>query len=947
MQRLFYRFIGIIVATTAITLVSSVPSQAADWPAIYRDGGNSNYTDKQPDLPYTQSYSVANYYNKPVISQNIVITSRLAGTIRYVTAYNATTGQWLWDFNLNKEIPRQPFINGDRVYFGVSTSGNVYALDLLTGQLIWRTTVPNERLTRHSPIVVGDALYVAGDSLHKLDLAGTVVWTKPYDITTPLAADNTTLFFRIHSLEMISFNTATDRENWHYFTNTTAGTAPVLAKEVIYLGLYQKIVALDKATGAELWHHDLPAHRPKVGSIAVIGDNALIGTSNGDIFRFTKAGTILWRTQYNTGDYSGNGWLSEFIVAGNQLIGRYNQQATLIMNAVDGFVLQSTALSTTGITPVAATEPALYLLKEGTLITYQPAAWHSEPTPPSSPGIDPSISPIPTASPITIPPPVTDKRRPVIIVPGILESWPVFGTWQLDPIFHLFQPLKAALEQAGYETGETLFTFPYDWHRSNEETAAILQQRIGQIKQLTGTSQVDIIAHSMGGLVARAYIQGDEYQNDVHNLITIATPHHGATKTYLTWEAGKVGDAVVDQVIEKLITYEARKAQYNRVTDYIHQAIPALQELLPIYSYLIQDNTLLQYLPCNAILYPCNPFLELLDQATARLVNRTVFLNIIATTKSINTLYRLTVQQPTESTNWQHGIPMSFRAQTEQSLTEGDETVPLSSAHIDGAQEITIEANHTEAITASIPAVLQTLTGMSSTIQAEWHAPNKVLFLEWQGINQVNILAMNGQRLTHQQPLSHIAFAANEPSPSSLFFQPEGERGIAIIPDPADRYTLTYSSFQPTASITASIISDNTVNDQIITLVGESVTIETNVSAAPSSPTSAANTNPSLATTSSADTKATDPPSVTPSASPNSSPTVSPSMAGTILEPLPDPSPKPSGDRQLVTVQSQIRGLSTALLQNANHSRPFTVVAICLTITAIGSLLLYRRKTPR
>jgi len=42
------------------------------------------------------------------------------------------------------------------------------------------------------------------------------------------------------------------------------------------------------------------------------------------------------------------------------------------------------------------------------------------------------------------------------------------------------------------------------------------------------TDKVDIVAHSMGGLVARYYIQSGFYRDDVNKLITVNTPHSGS-----------------------------------------------------------------------------------------------------------------------------------------------------------------------------------------------------------------------------------------------------------------------------------------------------------------------------------------------------------------------------------------------------------------------------------
>ncbi|MEK7625220.1 MAG: hypothetical protein AAB467_02600, partial [Patescibacteria group bacterium] len=125
------------------------------------------------------------------------------------------------------------------------------------------------------------------------------------------------------------------------------------------------------------------------------------------------------------------------------------------------------------------------------------------------------------------------KNVPVILVPGIMGSWNVNGIWQLDPILNTYDNLWEALKSAGYEENETLFAFPYQWRYSNVYTAELLKLKISAVKQICGCNKVDLVAHSMGGLVARQYIEGDNYDNDVGKLIFLATPHKGASKAYL------------------------------------------------------------------------------------------------------------------------------------------------------------------------------------------------------------------------------------------------------------------------------------------------------------------------------------------------------------------------------------------------------------------------------
>jgi pimeloyl-ACP methyl ester carboxylesterase len=59
-----------------------------------------------------------------------------------------------------------------------------------------------------------------------------------------------------------------------------------------------------------------------------------------------------------------------------------------------------------------------------------------------------------------------------------------------------------------------------------------LAECIKQLRRATGRSQVQIVAYSAGGIVARTYLQsalpGLEYAGDVRSLVTISTPHMGS-----------------------------------------------------------------------------------------------------------------------------------------------------------------------------------------------------------------------------------------------------------------------------------------------------------------------------------------------------------------------------------------------------------------------------------
>ncbi|MDD4904404.1 MAG: hypothetical protein PHX77_07900, partial [Candidatus Bipolaricaulis sp.] len=74
--------------------------------------------------------------------------------------------------------------------------------------------------------------------------------------------------------------------------------------------------------------------------------------------------------------------------------------------------------------------------------------------------------------------------------------------------------------------------------------AARLADEVAWVKEVEGVDAVDLVGHSMGGLIARCYVEASDFEpllgepdfedygtvfrNDVRTLVCLATPHHGA-----------------------------------------------------------------------------------------------------------------------------------------------------------------------------------------------------------------------------------------------------------------------------------------------------------------------------------------------------------------------------------------------------------------------------------
>lgn len=108
---------------------------------------------------------------------------------------------------------------------------------------------------------------------------------------------------------------------------------------------------------------------------------------------------------------------------------------------------------------------------------------------------------------------VDAAATPILLVHGIVDNHTVFA------------PLERALRRRGFTD---LSSFDYGLRTSDvRATAQDLAMAVERLVEDSGSEKVHVIGHSLGGLIARYYIQrmgGYEY---VHTLVTLGTPHQG------------------------------------------------------------------------------------------------------------------------------------------------------------------------------------------------------------------------------------------------------------------------------------------------------------------------------------------------------------------------------------------------------------------------------------
>lgn len=128
-----------------------------------------------------------------------------------------------------------------------------------------------------------------------------------------------------------------------------------------------------------------------------------------------------------------------------------------------------------------------------------------------------------------------------------------------------------------------IYLFSYDWRKSNVETAEKLDAFIDSIND-SGNLQVDIIAHSMGGLVSSHYLK--EHSHKVDKYLSFATPYEGAPKAFNGHSENSILGGFIDVLLEKIVGIELDLVQDF---DGLIELYPT-QKLLEKYEYQLALN---------------------------------------------------------------------------------------------------------------------------------------------------------------------------------------------------------------------------------------------------------------------------------------------------------------------------------------------------------------------
>jgi len=208
--------------------------------------------------------------------------------------------------------------------------------------------------------------------------------------------------------------------------------------------------------------------------------------------------------------------------------------------------------------------------------------------------------------------------HPLILLPGLMTSWngkaiihnqevSIFD-WKIPSFVKEYTGIINSLKNLGYQENQDFFIFPYDWRKSVEQTTVDLNTFLQQkIWQQNPNQKVNLVGHSLGGLIARIFTQKNK--DKVNQIISVGSPHQGTIQVYKPLEAGEIDRENTFLWLAQKIILVLNKSTIEPDRETIKKRFPVTLDLFPTFNFLkdkngqeipidslsIKNNTLLTY----------------------------------------------------------------------------------------------------------------------------------------------------------------------------------------------------------------------------------------------------------------------------------------------------------------------------------------------------------------
>lgn len=200
--------------------------------------------------------------------------------------------------------------------------------------------------------------------------------------------------------------------------------------------------------------------------------------------------------------------------------------------------------------------------------------------------------------------PVTVKPRPVVMVHGFLSNPDTWASYVGSDGFLASLGLQGFAVGDGQAPGRlntgNMFE-PTGRTNTIGENAEILGQYIAGVKQKTGAQMVDLVVHSMGGMISRYYIDRVMQERDVAQLIMLGSPMGGSDCAVLPAALGFFLPASIEIRESYMRGIFNRQITHRRGIEFFDLAGTAIREPVKSPCTAVPNDTVVALDSVNAI----------------------------------------------------------------------------------------------------------------------------------------------------------------------------------------------------------------------------------------------------------------------------------------------------------------------------------------------------------
>ncbi|MEZ6052523.1 MAG: PQQ-binding-like beta-propeller repeat protein [Planctomycetaceae bacterium] len=215
----------------------------------------------------------------------------------------------LWEYEAPDGVTASPAISQGRVYAGI-VGGNVFCLDLKTGELIWsyrsiESADPDEFAPGfQAPVTITDELVLCGDEdgvMHAIDReTGDKRWVFPTggEVVGGMTIVGEHGIFGSHGGKLYRLNLSDGSVVWEFETRGPVNASPTVGENFTFVtGCDQPIMrVVDIGSGEQ--HSEVPLDGLLIATPALVGDVLYFGTDSGTVY------AIDWQAKQTVWSYT-------------------------------------------------------------------------------------------------------------------------------------------------------------------------------------------------------------------------------------------------------------------------------------------------------------------------------------------------------------------------------------------------------------------------------------------------------------------------------------------------------------------------------------------------------------------------------------------------------------------------------------------------------------------